>query len=101
MASGPTRLEGRLAGPGQDRGARDQADHAERDAAVEVLVEYEPRHERRRHAFQREQKGSGGGVGAAEADHEEEGTRDAPRDDRSGKPGQVGPGQGGFPGDSR
>ena len=44
--------ERRLSRPGQHCRAGNQARHAERDPPVEVLVENEPRHEGRRHAFQ-------------------------------------------------
>ena len=59
MASGPTIADNvRPACPRQHDRASHEASHAKSNAAVEVLMEDEPREDRRRHAFEGQEQRS-------------------------------------------
>jgi hypothetical protein len=90
MAAGPIRSAHRGIGPPvQDDSARDDAEHAERNAAIEVLLEHEPRQERREHAFQGQQKRRGGCIDANKPDQQQHGTDHAAGQDGRREPGKL------------
>ena len=57
-------------------------------------MEHEPRHQRRCHAFERQQKRGGRRVGTLQSSHEQNGASDAARHDRASKVGHVTAAQG-------
>ena len=90
MATGPITLcQRRGAGPRESGSAGNEADHAERDPAIKILVKDEPGHQRGRCAFKGQQQRGRSGIGSGQSQHQQDGTSDASGRNRSGQPRDI------------